>query len=374
MFENLANILKDMGGKEKREKKEKGLEPELDKARAEREKLQMEVGLPIETARRRFRDAVRQDLVELRIVHPRDQAEYLDIAMRLFDEGINKKPTQHAEKVAGEVGLNKFLNEPGTYSEKLGKIIDSADPKKEAKKWAKKVEKDGKKHGFLSGLIGGWLFNWAAELQTENKGENTWLGKTLKKLAGFLGFKEEENKEGGKGGKKIDALAKKEAAKKPEAPAHEREIKDLKDLLVFAEIPVVFKKADYEEVLKTSPINGDPEILKKVVMKKAGKTGDIWMMNAQTKEENNLKDGKFKFRLNDFLVSTENLKAVYNALVYKSAERNIYQFPNPKNITPNDLRGLLDAVRTGEGLGPYKKPPVVASAQPPAEPAEGGES
>ena len=392
--------------------------PELDKMKPALEKLKKQVDV------QKLRTAVEKGN-ELTIVETLSPLEKLFKEVECPEAGftdpedIEKKWLMMKEQIVNwliEVKekearqpIDEFINEasnltgfPDTKEKAEGimsEVKDVLDPKK-----------------LLFGGIIAWLTKEAATAKAEGGFSKIW-GSICEKLAMLLGGKDIEKinaltgemaeaikeKDWKKAEDKANALLKEDkdniaakealieakkrkalAAKKkkggkegqaPEAekPKHEKELAELEGMIEIIGIPIAMEQADYEEVLKSSPFNGNPKNLKNVVMKGLKENGGIWSLNEAIKIHKKLKKSDFKFSLLDFLIPPDpGLEHVVKAL---SDADDTYRIPDHKNVTPDKLRAFLTAVRTEEGLEVYKMseanvpPSEVASVELSGQPA-----
>lgn len=208
--------------------------------------------------------------------------------------------------------IDSFLNESSTLTgfEAIGK---AEDPSKAAQEKVESIVKKNPKMKWVFGGISAYLLKWAKDLAKENKGEDTWLGKNLKKLANWLGGgKKEEKKE--ETPETATAAAKKESEKKSEETPEK--LTDEEQKLVN-----LFKAEGYELTLDPKSIKEGLAKLEKGGTKKEGitellvktmtdKTGKLKMVSDKIKIE--LKGKPFTWNLADLLVESVKPKQMAN--------------------------------------------------------------
>ena len=350
MFEQLTNLFK--GGGEKEKEREKGENPELDKMGPALDKLKKEVDI------QRLRKAV-EDKNELSIVEILNPLEKLFKEVECPENGftdpevIEKKWLLMKEQIVNWL-IEKERTPIDNFIDNTSNLTNFPKTKEEAEGIAKDLKNALNPKKLLFGGIIAWLTTAAATAKAKGGFSAVW-GDIYEKLAILLGGKDAKKSEE----EKKKALAdkqkkgKKETITEAEKLKYEKGMAELKDIIELTSIPIAFKMADYKKVLKSSPFNGNAEALKRVVMKGSKENGGIWSLNENAVKKNeSLKDGKFKFSLLDYLIPPKKLKNIIQS-VNDVDTKNPYKSLADK--TPNELRKFLNAVRTGEGLEEYKK-------------------
>lgn len=361
--------------------------PELDKMKPALEKLKKQVDV------QKLRNAVEkgEELTIVEILNPLEKLfkevecpeagftnpQQIEEKWLIMKEQIVNWLIEAKEKEARQP-INEFINN-------VSNMTGFPETKEEAEGTMKKFKDILNPKKLLFGGIVAWLTKEAATAKAKGGLTSVW-GDICETLASLLGGKDAEkikvltaeiNKavedknwdlaekkanellkedEKNKTAKDTLALVEKEkkvlTTKQGKAPEiHKKKMVELKDIIELTSIPIVFKADDYKEILKSSPFNGDAEALKKVIIKGSKRNGGIWSLNENViKNNEDLKDGKFKFSLFDYLVPTKKIENIIKS-VNGIIQNNPYKPLADK--TPNGLRKFLDAVRTGDGLETY---------------------
>jgi hypothetical protein len=125
----------------------------------------------------------------------------------------------------------------------------------------------------------------------------------------------------------------------------------LKDVFAAKHIPLAnISKTEYANFLKNKRLKPDEFI--KIARGALNKNNAVGMINHQVQKHPNLKDGKFKFELQDVYISQDNKEEIARALEGLESK---YQNLDAPNLTPTKFRNFLNATQTGgESLEQYK--------------------